>query len=87
VLQVEALRPDARAARRDFDLLARAQLGAEVDLDARQDERVEPAEDADPRLLQVRRVDGIVDVAHRVAVAKAHSLLVDERVLGHAAMV
>src|SRR4051812_42355081 len=87
VLQVEALRPDPRAARRHLDLVARAQLGAEVDLDAREDERIEPPEDADPGLLEVRRVDGVVDVAHRVAVAEPYALAVRERELGHAAMV
>ena len=59
------------------------QLGAEVDLDARQDERLEAAEDADACLLEVRRVDGVVDVAHRVAVAKANTLALDPRELGH----
>src|SRR3954451_11870122 len=87
VLEVEALRPDPRAARRHLDLLARVQLRAEVDLDAREYVRIEPTEDADPSLLQVRRVDGVVDVPHRVAVAEPHALAVRERELGHAAMV
>src|SRR4029077_19106399 len=88
VLELEALRADARAAAAHLDLLAGAQLGAEVDLDACEDERLEVAENADPRLLEVRRVDRVVGVTHRVAVPKADVLALDPwKPLGHAAMV
>ncbi len=68
MLEIEALRPDPRAARAHLDLLAQPQLRAEVDLDAGEDERDQVAEDADPGLLEVGRVDGVVDVPQRVAV-------------------
>ena len=83
VAQVEALRADAIRAAAHLHLGRCAQLGAEVDLDAGEDEVGETAEDADPRLLEVRRVDRVVDVAERVAVAEAHALPVDERELAH----
>ena len=83
VLEVEALRADPRAARAHLDLLPHPQLGAEVDLHAREDEAREAAEHADPRLLEVGRVDGVVDVAHRVAVAEADLVAVDERARRH----
>ena len=87
VLELEALRPDPRAARPHLDLVVGAELGAEVDLDAREDERGEVAEDPDPCLLEVRRVHGVVDVSHRVAVAEPDALDVHEREVGHGAMV
>ena len=83
VQQVEALRPHPLEARADLDLTGLAQLRAEVDLDAREDEVAEAAEDADARLLEVRRVDGVVHVADGVAIAEAHALPMNERKLGH----
>src|SRR5207302_5852422 len=50
VVEGEALRADVRAAAAHLDLLARAQLGLEVDLDTGEDERLEPAEDPETRL-------------------------------------
>src|SRR4029079_7161288 len=74
VLELEAFRPDPGAARPHLELLTGAQLGAEVDLDTREYEVGEPAEHLDPRLLEEGRVDGVVDVAHRVAVAEPDTL-------------
>ena len=59
--------------------------GAEIDLHAGEDERLEAAEDADARLLEIRRIDGVVHVPHRVAVAEADVLALDPGVRGHRA--
>jgi glucosamine--fructose-6-phosphate aminotransferase (isomerizing) len=75
VHEPEALRADIRAAASDLDLLTRMQLGTEIDLDSCQDERLQPAEDADSCLLEVRRVHGVVGVAHGVAIAEADVLV------------
>ena len=74
MLELEALRAEPTNARPDLDLLAGAELGAEVDLDAREDELAEPAEEVQPRLLEVGRVDRVVDVAERVAIPEADAL-------------
>ena len=74
MLELEALRAEPTNARPDLDLLAGAELGAEVDLDAREDELAEPAEDVQPRLLEVGRVDRVVDVPERVAIPEADAL-------------
>ena len=75
------------AANVDLDGVAEPHRQAVVDLDAGDDDRVgrraAPEEKCDPRLLEVRQVDGVVDVPHRVEVAEADGLAVDE----HAAMV
>ena len=83
VLEVEALRPDPRAARPHLDLLGGAKLRAEVDLDPGQDELREAAERLDPRLLEKGRVDRVVDVSHRVAIAPAHALAAHPRPITH----
>ena len=41
-------------------------------------------EERDPRLLEVRQEDRIVDVTHRVEIAEADLLHVRDRALGHA---
>ena len=82
VLELDALRPDPRAARAHLDVLADVDLRAEVDLDAGEDHRAEPAERIEPRLLEIGRVDGVVDVPERVDVAKADALVDDEREVG-----
>ena len=43
---------------------------------------LEAAEHADPRLLEIRRIRGVVDVAHRVAIVEADALAMHERELG-----
>ncbi len=85
MLQVEALRPDPGAARPHLDLLAHAQLRAEVDLDPGEDEVDQVAEHADPRLLEVRGENRIVDMAHGVAVAEADAVAVNVGEGRHAA--
>ena len=68
--------------------LAGTKLGTEVNLDPGKDEGVEVAEHADPRLLQIGRVHGVVHVAHRVTIAEAHVLTLHEgERIGHGAMV
>ena len=83
--EVEALRPQAVEPAPDLDLVGLAQLGAEVDLDPREDEVAETAENADAGLLEVRRVGGVVDVTHRVAVFESEPHSVDERELAQRA--
>ena len=83
MLELEALRPDVGTAAPYLDVLAAAQLGPEVDLDTGEDERLEVAHDPDARLFEVGRVDRVVDVSHRIAVAEADVLSLDPGVLGH----
>ena len=85
MLEVEALRPDPGAARTHLDLLAHAELRAEVDLHPGEDEVDQVAEHADPRLLEIGREDRVVDVPHRIAVAEAHAVAVNVRERDHAA--
>ena len=59
------------------------QRRAEIDLHAGEDERLETAENADAGLLEIRRIDGVVDVAHGVDVAKADTLALDPGVRRH----
>src|SRR4029077_7735505 len=68
MLELEAFRPNVGAAAPNLDVLTRTELRAEVDLDAGENERLQVAEDADTRLLEVGRIDGVVDVPHGVAV-------------------
>ncbi len=61
-------------------------LGAEVDLDAGEDDRPELAERVEARLLEVRGVDGVVHVAERVDVAETHVFANHEREAAHCPM-
>ena len=83
MLEVEALRADAAAAGADLDLLAGSQLGAEIDLDAREDELQRARREPRPGLLEVRRVDGVVHMPHRIAVAEPDAFAPDEGELAH----
>ena len=84
--ELEALR--AQACRADADLhgLAEDDGRAEVDLGAGEDHVAQghlllltAAEPGEPRLLEVRREDRVVDVAEAVEVAEANGLAVHER--------
>ena len=83
VLELEALRPDARGADADLELVARrgAARGSRSPTRARimsRHLRVEPQQVRDPRLLEVGQEDGVVHVTHRVDVPKTDGLAVHE---------
>src|SRR5215218_7944647 len=90
VVEVEALAAETARAHRDLDLLAEADGGAEVDLDAGDDDghvlqggcRTELLQERDARRLNVGQEHGVVHVTHRIEVPEANALAVDE----HAAM-
>src|SRR5487761_205161 len=88
VLQLEALRPDPHEAHADVDHLSDAYLSAEVDLRPGEDDVAQRhlfvlAEPGQAGLLEVRREDRVVHVAHAVEITKTHRLAVHERIPLH----
>jgi glutamine---fructose-6-phosphate transaminase (isomerizing) len=86
VLHVEAFRSDARYPRADLERLGERSAGAKVDVHLRDDheqvvERLDAqhlAQVGDPRVLDIRQVDGVVDVAEDVQVTERHVLRAHE---------
>src|SRR5919108_5788015 len=85
VLDVEALRPDPGDSRADLERLAERGAGTEVDVDLCDDheeifegfDAEDLAQVADSGVLDVRQVDGVVDVPEHVEVAKGDFLWPD----------
>jgi glutamine---fructose-6-phosphate transaminase (isomerizing) len=92
VIEVEALLPDAADARADLERLTERGAGAKVDLDARDDdEKIAEGVDVhdlahvrNPRVLEIRQVDGVVDVSECVEVSERDLLRADEAESIHA---
>ncbi len=95
MLEIEALRADARRSRADLESVTEVRPRAEVDPHARHDhqqafERLDPDDVAciaDAGVLDVGEVDAVVDVAESIEVAERDLLRVDVAVPLHARMV